>query len=276
MFATARGKLAGSAAALGLGAFGITLAMQPKVAHASEDVVPAPQFPWNHTSPMAAFDHASIRRGWNVYKTICASCHSMNRLAYRNLVGAVLTEDEAKAVAAEVDVRDGPNDQGEFFDRPGKLSDKLAAPYANEQAARAANNGAYPPDLSLIVKARPLHEDYVFALLTGYDYEPPAGVSIRQGLYYNPYFAGAAIAMRPPLMDGSVDYDDGTPNTLSQMSKDVATFLAWASEPEADDRKLMGIKFITIFSVLALTAFYYKRLKWSTLKNRRIVYRGPQ
>ena len=167
-------------------------------------------------------------------------------------------------------VTDGPDDTGEMFDRPGKLSDRLPAPYANEEGARYANNGAYPPDLSLITKARHDGQNYVFSLLLGYR-EPPAGVSVREGLHYNPYFPGGAIAMPKMLVDGGVEYDDDTPATETQMAKDVTTFLAWAAEPEADDRKLMGAKFMFALSLVAVQAVYYKRWMWSPIKARRLV-----
>ena len=165
---------------------------------------------------------------------------------------------------------DGPDDTGEMFERPGKLSDKLPSPYANEEGARYANNGAYPPDLSLITKARHDGQNYVFSLLLGYR-EAPAGISIREGLHYNPYFPGGAIAMPKMLVDGGVEYDDGVPATETQMAKDVTTFLAWAAEPEADERKLMGAKFIFALSLVAVQAVYYKRWIWSPIKARRLV-----
>lgn len=148
----------------------------------------------------------------------------------------------------------------------------MQEPYPNENAARAANNGAYPPDLSLITKARHGGEDYVFALLTGYC-EPPAGIEIREGLHYNPYFAGGAIGMAKQLFDGMVDYEDGTPNNASQLAKDVSTFLAWVAEPEMEDRKLMGLRTLLILGSLLPVAWYYKRFKWATLKSRKIVYK---
>ncbi|KAF0852368.1 mitochondrial Complex III (CIII) ubiquinol:cytochrome c oxidoreductase cytochrome c1 (Cyc1) [Andalucia godoyi] len=256
--------------------FAAVVPMMSATLVASDDAVPAPSYPWDHLSPFSSFDHSSIRRGLQVYREICASCHSLSRVAYRNLVGVAMTEEEAKAFASSVEVQDGPNDAGEMFMRPGKLSDKFVAPYPNEQAARAMNGGSYPPDLSLIVKARPQHEDYLFALLTGYGHASPAGVSLREGLHYNPYFAGGAIGMPQPLYDGSIEYEDGvTPNTLPQLSRDVATFLAWASEPEHDERKLMGIKYMGIMTVVAATAFFYKRHKWALLKSRRIEFRQP-
>ncbi|GFY83073.1 cytochrome C1 family [Actinidia rufa] len=170
----------------------------------------------------------------------------MSLISYRDLVGVAYTEEETKAMAAEIEVVDGPNDEGEMFTRPGKLSDRFPQPYSNEQAARFANGGAYPPDLSLITKARHNGQNYVFALLTGYR-DPPAGISIREGLHYNPYFPGGAIAMPKMLNDGAVEYEDGVPATeaqlrissliFMQMGKDVVSFLAWAAEPEMEERK---------------------------------------
>ncbi|KAJ8470603.1 hypothetical protein OPV22_024946 [Ensete ventricosum] len=236
----------------------------------AEHGLPAPSYPWPHKGILSSYDHASIRRGHQVYQQVCASCHSMSLISFRDLVGVAYTEEETKAMAAEIEVVDGPNDEGEMFTRPGKLSDRFPQPYANEQAARFANGGAYPPDLSLITKARHNGQSYVFALLTGYR-DPPAGVSIREGLHYNPYFPGGAIAMPKMLIDGSVEYEDGTPATESQMGKDVVTFLSWAAEPEMEERKLMGFKWIFVLSLALLQAAYYRRLKWSVLKSRKLV-----
>jgi ubiquinol-cytochrome c reductase cytochrome c1 subunit len=158
-----------------------------------------------------------------------------------------------------------------MFDRPGKLSDKLPKPYANEEAGRAANNGALPPDLTLMTKARHGGSDYMFALLTGYC-DPPEGKVMLPGLYYNPYFAGGAIAMERQLNDGQLEYEDGTEATASQLAKDVSIFLTWAAEPEHDERKLMGIKwFLAMLAMVGITGFY-KRLRWSVLKTRKISY----
>ncbi|KAG8807649.1 cytochrome c1, partial [Serendipita sp. 399] len=176
-------------------------------------------------------------------------------------------------MAEEVEYPDGPNDQGEMFQRPGKLSDYLPSPYPNEEAARASNGGALPPDLSLIIKARHGGCDYVFSLLTGY-VDPPAGVEIREGLNYNPYFPGGAIAMARVLFDGLVEYDDGTPGTTSQYAKDVVTFLNWAAEPEHDDRKKIGLQAIILMSTMTAIALYTKRFKWTTLKSRKIEHPG--
>mmetsp|Transcript_17679 Transcript_17679/g.24569 ORF Transcript_17679/g.24569 Transcript_17679/m.24569 type:complete len:290 (+) Transcript_17679:42-911(+) len=241
-------------------------------ASASSDELQPPQYPWSHRFPWQAFDHASIRRGFVVYKQVCATCHSLDRIAYRNLVDSCYTKDEVKEIAADVDIVDGPNDEGEMFERPGRLSDYLPKPYANENAARFANNGALPPDLSLIVKGRTRHEDFVFAVLTGYK-EPPHGISLRQGLYYNPYFPGGAIAMPQALIDGAIDFEDGTKGSMSQMAKDVATFLAWAAEPEADERKRMGMKAAILLVLSAIPTYYFKRQRWNLVKTRVISFK---
>jgi len=178
-----------------------------------------------------------------------------------------------KQIAKETDITDGPNLEGEMFTRPGKLYDSIPRPYENEQAARYANNGAYPPDLSLMTKARHDGQNYLFSLLLGYA-EPPAGVQPRQGNYYNPFFPGAFIAMTPPLtFAGQVEYDDGTEATISQMAKDVTTFLSWAAEPEHDDRKRIGFKMLFMLGCIGLPALYFKRMKWSVLKNRVIAFK---
>jgi len=240
------------------------------VADEAEHGLASPAYPWPHDGLFSSYDAASIRRGHQVYQQVCAACHSVEQLAYRNLVGVCYTEDEVKELCLEVEVTDGPDDTGEPFERPAKLSDKIPSPYMNEAHARYANGGAYPPDLSLITKARHDGQNYVFALLLGYR-DPPAGITVREGLHYNPYFPGGAIAMPKMLADGGVEYDDGTPATESQMAKDVVTFLAWAAEPEHDDRKLMGAKWLFVLSLVMVQAVYYKRWKWSPIKSRRVV-----
>lgn len=259
---------AGATAVVGTGVF-----LSKQTANASSDGLEPTYYPWSHRLPWQSFDHASIRRGFQVYKQVCATCHSVEQIAYRHLVNVAYTEAEMKAISAEASVVDGPDAEGEMFERPGKLADYLPRPYANEQAARFANNGALPPDLSLAVKSRPRHEDYIFSLLTGYC-EPPAGIQIRTGLYYNPYFAGGAIGMTPPLTsNGQVEYEDGTPATISQMAKDVTTFLAWAAEPETDERKRTGIKVMFMLFTLGIPVLYLKRFKWSVLKHRVIAFK---
>jgi ubiquinol-cytochrome c reductase cytochrome c1 subunit len=219
----------------------------------------------------SSFDYASVRRGYQVYKEVCATCHSLEGIAFRNLINVTHTEEQMKALAADIEVEDGPNDEGEMFDRPAKLSDKLPKPYANDEAGRAANNGALPPDLTLMTKARHGGADYVFALLTGY-VEPPAGKVMLPGLHYNPYFAGGAIAMEKQLNDGQLEYEDGTPATASQLAKDVSVFLAWAAEPEHDERKLAGTKFVIAMMAMVCITGFYKRYRWQVLKTRKINY----
>jgi ubiquinol-cytochrome c reductase cytochrome c1 subunit len=231
----------------------------------NEDPVTVVDYNWDHNSKLSAFDHASLRRGFQVYKQVCSTCHSLQYIPFRSLVNVIMTEKEAKALAASYEIEDGPNDEGEMFQRPGKLSDYFPSPYKNEQEGRMANGGAYPPDLSLMTKARTNGLDYVFALLTGYT-SAPYGKTVTPGLHYNPYFPGGAIAMSKQLEDGQIEYEDGTPATVSQMAKDVATFLNWTAEPEHDDRKKFGFQAIIVLSALAILLGYNKRFLWSSYK----------
>ncbi|KAF2749745.1 cytochrome c1, mitochondrial precursor [Sporormia fimetaria CBS 119925] len=233
------------------------------------------QYPWEHAKWYRTFDHQALRRGFQVYREVCASCHSLTRVPYRALVGTLMTVDEAKALAEENEYDTEPNDQGDIEKRPGKLSDYMPAPYKNDEAARAANNGALPPDLSLMVKARHGGCDYIFSLLTGYPEEPPAGAVVQEGLNFNPYFPGTGIAMARVLYDDLVEYEDGTKASTSQMAKDVTEFLNWAAEPEADDRKKMGWKVLAVSSVLFALSVWVKRYKWAAIKSRKLVYNPP-
>ncbi|KIX07088.1 cytochrome c1, heme protein, mitochondrial [Rhinocladiella mackenziei CBS 650.93] len=241
---------------------------------AEEGLHPA-QYPWEHQKWTKTFDHAALRRGFQVYREVCAACHSLSRVPYRSFVGVMMTADEAKALAEENEYDTEPNDEGEIEKRPGKLSDYMPAPYKNDEAARAANNGALPPDLSLMVKARHGGCNYVFSLLTGYPEEPPAGAVVQSGLNFNPYFPGTGIAMARVLYDGLVEYEDGTPATTSQMAKDVVEFLNWAAEPEMDERKKMGIKVLIITTALFALSGWIKRYKWAPIKTRKIIYNPP-
>lgn len=210
------------------------------------------------------FDRAALQRGFAVYAGVCSNCHSLRLLSYRNLLDIGLSEDQARAVAAAVEVTDGPNDEGQMFQRPGRLSDRFHRPFANDNAARAANDGALPPDLSVITKARHGGANYIYSLLTGY-HEPPAGVTLGQGMNYNPYFPGGQIAMAAPLNDGAVEFADGTPNNVDQMARDVATFLSWAAEPEMETRKRMGIRVLVFLAVAGFIAYGVKRKVWANL-----------
>jgi len=238
--------------------------------HASNDAAHVPKQKWNHNGWFDTLDHASVRRGWEVYKNVCAACHSVEYLAYRELVGVCLTEAEAKEEAAGQLIEDGPDETGAMFKRPGKLSDLLPKPYPNEEAARYANNGAYPPDLTYITQARIDGENYIFSLLTGY-MDPPAGVVMAENQHYNPYFPGGAIGMAQALYDEIIEYEDGTPATQSQCAKDVVTFLKWCAEPEHDTRKLFAMKAFTLLGVLNLVVWYLHRHYWTVMKSRKIL-----
>ncbi|GBD44023.1 Cytochrome b/c1 [bacterium HR40] len=219
---------------------------------------------WPHEGFFGSYDKAALQRGFQVFEQVCASCHSAKYLAFRHLAGIGLDEAQIAAIAARYTVVDGPDDKGEMFERPARPSDYFPRPFPNEQAARAANNGALPPDLSLIVKAREGHEDYIYSLLVGFE-EPPADVEVPSGQYYNRYFPGHLISMPPPLSEGMVEYADGTPATVPQMAEDVTQFLAWLSEPHLETRKAVGLKFMLF--VLALTGIFYayKRRLWAKL-----------
>jgi len=256
-------------AVAGAGTAGAALYMTNTTSAFANDALHSPHYPWEHQKMTKGLDMASVRRGYEVYKGVCAQCHSLKLVAFRNFVDQIATEDEAKEWAAEIEVEDGPDDEGNMFERPGKLSDYIPSPYANDNAARAANAGALPPDLSLITKARHGGEDYIFALLTGYR-DSPAGINLREGLYYNPYFPGGAIGMPQPLFDGMVDYEDETESSVSQMAKDVSTFLVWVAEPEYNERKKMGLNALFVLALAAIPTLYFKRMKWSVMKNRAI------
>ncbi len=223
------------------------------------------QLKWEFEGFFGRFDSASVQRGYQVYKEVCSSCHSLKRVAYRNLAEIGFSENEIKQIASEYLVTDGPNDEGEMFERSALPSDRFASPYPNEQAARSANGGALPPDLSLIVKARHDGANYVYSLLSGYS-EAPEGFQIAQGKYYNPYFEGRQIAMPQPISDdGAVEYKDGTYPTKEQMIYDVANFLQWAAEPETENRKKMGIRSMIFLGILFVILLAAKKAIWKKL-----------
>jgi ubiquinol-cytochrome c reductase cytochrome c1 subunit len=224
---------------------------------------------WSFEGFFGTYDRAALVRGLQVYRDICANCHSLKLVAFRHLDGGDgglgLDAEEVKAIAASYTVSDGPNDQGEMYQRPGKPSDFFPPPFPNEQAARFGNNGALPPDLSLIVKAREGGTDYVHALLTGFSDEPPPGFKLQEGMHYNEYFPGHQIAMPPQLSDGGVTYADGTPATVDQMASDVAQFLTWAAEPKLEDRKQTGVGIVLFLIVLTGMLYAVKRKVWAEL-----------
>jgi ubiquinol-cytochrome c reductase cytochrome c1 subunit len=236
-------------------------ALAPAIPVRAEDQA-LPTVHWSFSGAFGTFDQAALRRGFQVYKEICSACHSMDLVHYRDLAALGYSEDEIKAIAASVQITDGPNDNGDMFDRPGRASDAFKPPFANEQAARAANGGALPPDLSLIVKARAGGADYVHDLLTGYA-EPPAGMTMQAGMNYNKYFPGHQLAMPQPISDGSVTYADGTKATTDQEALDVANFLAWTSEPELVERHRIGVKAVLFLIVLSGLLYALKRKVWA-------------
>lgn len=247
----------------------------------AQETAPEPDHQtWSFAGIFGTFDRGALQRGFQVYNEVCSNCHSMKLLHYNDLGpdgpggGIGFSEAEVAAIAAQKQVEDGPNDQGEMFRRPGKPQDQFVSPFPNVEAAKAANGGAAPPDLSVIVKARAKGleylwgaggPDYVYAILNGFRDKPPAGFNLPQGKYYNTYFDGHAISMPPPLADNTVKYQDGTPATLPQEAHDVATFLTWAAEPYMEDRKQTGAK--AILFLLAMTGVLYgaKRKVWKDL-----------
>ncbi len=224
------------------------------------------QMKWEFDSFFGRFDQASTQRGYQVYKEVCSACHSLKRVAYRNLTEIGFSEDEVKQIAGEYLVTDGPNEEGEMFERAALPSDKFVGPYTNEQAARSANGGALPPDLSLIVKARHDGPNYVYSLITGFG-DAPEGFAMSEGKNYNPYFEGRQISMAAPLVDdGQVDYKDGTYAAKEQMAIDVVNFLQWAAEPETEHRKKMGIRTMIFLGVLFAILIAAKKAVWKKVK----------
>jgi ubiquinol-cytochrome c reductase cytochrome c1 subunit len=270
-----------AAATLGL----IALACPPARAGSSHEEEKPERQEWSFAGVMGRFDKGQLRRGFKVYKEVCSTCHSMKMLAFRNLGqpgGPELSEKEVADLAASYKVKDGPNDSGEYYDRPGRPSDRFPPPFANEQAARAAMSGAYPPDMSVLVKARGYHRgfpaflfdglpgfsyqehgaDYIASLLKGYK-EAPADFKVPDGQYYNIYMIGQRIGMPPPLSDGAVTYDDGSPQTVDQYARDVTAFMAWVAEPSLESRKKVGLGVISFLIVFAGLLYFTKRKIWS-------------
>jgi ubiquinol-cytochrome c reductase cytochrome c1 subunit len=241
----------------------------------AQEEAPAPTHQqWSFDGLFGTYDLAAAQRGFQVYNEVCSVCHSLEYLHYRDLTGLGLTEDQVKAIAAAITVPQGLNDQGEPKDGPATPADQFKSPYPlpnplqigvthnNDAADRAAHNGALPPDLSLIVNAREGHADYVYGILTGFT-DPPPGIHMMDGMYYNKYFPGHQIAMPQPLHDGQVTYADGTNASVDQMAHDVVTFLAWAGNPEMVERKQMGVRWVLFFVIMAGLTYAVKRKVWA-------------
>lgn len=231
-------------------------------AAAQKEAAPPIDIDWQHDGFFGTFDRAAAQRGFQVFREVCSTCHGLNYVAFRNLMDLGFSEEQVRALAAEYTVTDGPNEMGEMFERPAIPSDFIPPPYPNEQAARAAQGGALPPDLSLITKARAGGADYVYSILVGYQ-DPPADVEPREGQYYNVYFPGHWIAMPPPLFPDQVSYADGTEATIPQMAADVTTFLTWAGEPTLEQRKQTGLKAMLFLIVFTGLSYATMRKVWA-------------
>ena len=236
----------------------------------AEDKVKLLKVDWSFKGYLGKFDRASLQRGYQVYTEVCASCHSMSYLSYRNLSekgGPEFSIEQAKAIAANFEVTDGPNDDGDMFTRPARLADKFVNPYRNVKEAMSLNGGAYPPDMSVLVKARSGGANYIYSLLLGYE-DPPNGMTLDDGVYYNKYMYGKMIKMAKPLSDGLLEYNDGTEATEEQMSKDVVTFLAWAAEPHLEARHKIGFKAIMYLIILTLLVYLSMKRLWSRIESK--------
>jgi ubiquinol-cytochrome c reductase cytochrome b/c1 subunit len=263
----------------------LALTVSPVLAQEHEAPAP-PRLKWSFAGPFGKYDEAQLQRGFKIYKEVCSNCHSLNLLSFRNLAdpgGPGFSIAQAEALASDYKIKDGPNDKGEMFERPGRLADRFPAPFANEQAARAANGGALPPDMSVLAKARTYERgfplfifdiftqyqeqgpDYIAAVLKGYA-EKPKDMVMPDGMNFNTFFPGHAIGMPAPLQDGQVTFDDGSPTNLEQYSKDVAAFLMWASEPHLTARKRLGFQVMIFLLVLSGLLYFTKKKVWSAVK----------
>jgi ubiquinol-cytochrome c reductase cytochrome c1 subunit len=262
-----------------------SLALLAVPAFAAEEQRDAKDISYSFEGPFGHFDKGQLQRGYKVYKEVCSACHSMHLLSFRNLSdhgGPGFTEEQVKALAATFTVQDGPGDDGQMFDRPGLPSDRFPSPFPNEQAAKNANGGALPPDLSLITKSRAGWygtfnqlfngiggPEYVYSVLTGFE-EAPAEIAKEapEGKHYNPYFAnGHWIGMAPPLSDGQVTFDDGAPDKVDDMARDVSAFLAWAAEPKMEERKSMGFATVIYLAIFAVLLYFVKQKVWAKVEH---------
>ncbi len=236
----------------------------------SEDTEKLLKTDWSFKGLFGKYDRAALQRGYQVYTEVCAACHSMQYLSYRNLAepgGPEFSQEEAKVIAAGFEVLDGPNSDGEMFMRPAKLSDKFVMPYDNVEAAKAANGGAYPPDMSVLAKARKGGADYIYSLLLGYD-DPPADIILDDGVYYNKFMYGNKIKMPVPLSDDLVEYNDGTEATEEQMAKDVTSFLMWSAEPHLETRHKTGFRVIIYLIILTILVYLTMKKIWSRVETK--------
>lgn len=224
------------------------------------------QMNWPFDGIFGYFDKQAIQRGFKVYREVCQACHSVKYLEYRNLEDVGFSKEEVKTIASEYQIQDGPNDDGEMFMRPAKPYDRFVSTYSNEQAARSANNGAYPVDLSLIINARPDGANYVHSILTGYSNNMPAHFKLSSGMYYNPYFNDKQIGMPQPLFDNSVTYSDGANEDIEHLSKDVVAFLQWVADPKMEQRKIMGIKVLLYLAAFTIIFYFAKKRIWKNVK----------
>ena len=223
---------------------------------------------WSFKGFFGKFDRASLQRGYQVYNEVCSSCHSMKYLSYRNLAeagGPEFSEEQAKVIASQYEVTDGPNNDGEMFTRPARLSDNFVGSFANEEEAKAANGGSYPPDMSVLVKARKGGANYIYSVLLGYD-DPPSDITLDDGVYYNTFMSGNKIKMAKPLSESLVQYSDGTPATEEQMAKDVTTFLAWAAEPHLEARHKLGFRTVTYLIIITILVYFSMKKVWSRIE----------
>ena len=242
----------------------------PNITYSAGENYPLLKQDWSFKSFFGTFDRASLQRGYQVYTEVCASCHSLKYVSYRNLAekgGPEFSIEQAKAIASNFEVTDGPNNDGEMFTRPAKLSDKFVMPYANDQEAKLSNGGAYPPDMSVLVKARAGGADYIYSVILGYE-DPPEGMKLDDGVYYNKYMYGNKIKMPPQLYDDLVTYADGTPATPEQMAKDITTFLAWTAEPKLEERHKFGFRAIIYLVILTILVYFSMKRIWSRIETK--------
>ena len=223
---------------------------------------------WSFDGPFGTYNRAELQRGFQIYKEVCSACHSLKRIAFRDLGDLGFNKAEVKALAAGYQVTDGPNKEGDMFQRPAKPSDHIPGPFPNEEAARAANGGALPPDLSLVAKSREGGPDYIHGILTGF-IDPPAGFVMVPGKFYNRVFPGHNISMPPPLSADQVEYADGTKATLDQEAHDVSAFLMWAAEPKLEQRHELGLKVMIYMGLFTILLYFVKKKVWADVDKKK-------